>query len=100
MSNTSGTSATQATRMQHEYNTSNTSATRATRMRHEYDISNTSATRTIRVQHECCTSNTSATRVKNFDLDNDTSKNIFSQPYIYYVAIERLQGEEQYHCKN
>ena len=42
----------------------------------------------------------SATRVKNFDFDNDTGKNIFSHPYIHYVASERLQGEEQFHIKN
>ena len=38
--------------------------------------------------------------MKNFDFDNNTSKNIFSQPYIYYMASERLQGEEQLHTKN
>ena len=38
--------------------------------------------------------------MKNFDFDNDTSKNIFSHPYIYYMASERLQGEEQFHTKN
>ena len=38
--------------------------------------------------------------MKNFDFDNDTSKNIFSQPYIYCMASERLQGEEQLHSKN
>ena len=38
--------------------------------------------------------------MKNFDFDNDTSKNIFSHPYIYYMASERLQGEEQFHSKN
>ena len=43
-----------------------------------------------RVRHECYTNNTSATRVKNFDFDNDTTKNIFSHPYIYYMASERL----------
>ena len=43
---------------------------------------------------------TSATRVKNFGFDNDTSKNIFSYPYIYYMASERLQGEKQFHSKN
>ena len=43
---------------------------------------------------------TSATRVKNFDFDNDTSKIIFSHPYIYYMASERLQGKEQFHSKN
>ena len=46
------------------------------------------------------TSDTSATRVKNFDFDNDTSKNIFSHAYIYYMASERLQGEKQFHSKN
>ena len=43
--------------------------------------------------------NTSATRVKNFDFDNDTSKNIFSHPYIYYMGSQRLQREEQFHSK-
>ena len=38
--------------------------------------------------------------MKNFDFDNDTGKNIFSDPYIYYIASERLQGEEQFHTKN
>ena len=46
------------------------------------------------------TNDTSATRVKNFNFDNDTSKNIFAHPYIYYMASERLQGEEQFHSKN
>ena len=66
--------------------TSDTSAALATRVRHE--------------RHECYTNDTSATRVKNFDFDNDTGKNIFSNPYIYYMASERLQGEEQFHTKN
>ena len=48
-------------------------------------------------RHEC---DTSATRVKNFDFDNDTGKNIFSHPYIYYMTSERLQGEKQFHIKN
>ena len=39
------------------------------------------------------------TQVKNFDVDNDTSKNIFSHPYIYYMASKRLQGEEKFHSK-
>ena len=43
---------------------------------------------------------TSATRVKNFDFDNDMSKNIFLHPYIYYMATERLQGEKQLHSKS
>ena len=44
--------------------------------------------------------NTSATQVKNFDFDSDTNKNIFLHPYIYYMASERLQGEEQFHSNN
>ena len=54
------------------------------------DTSDTSATR---VRHGCYTS-------EKFDFDNDTCKNIFSHPYIYYMASERLQGEEQFHTKN
>ena len=42
----------------------------------------------------------SATRVKNFDFNNDTSKNIFSYPYIYYRVSERLQGDEQLYSKS
>ena len=38
--------------------------------------------------------------MKNFDFDNDTSKNMFPHPYIYYMASERLQGEKQFHSKN
>ena len=38
--------------------------------------------------------------MKKFDFDNDTGKNIFSHPYIYYMTSERLQGEEQFHTKN
>ena len=53
-------------------------------------------------QHECDTSNmsdtsdTSSTRVKNFDFDNDANKNIFSRPYISYMANQRSQWEEQF----
>ena len=42
----------------------------------------------------------SAKRVKKIDFDNGTSKNIFSQPYFYYMASKKLQGEEQVHSKN
>ena len=77
--------------------TSDTSATLATRVRHEQHKCDTSATQ---VRHECDTNDTSATRVKNIDFDNDTSKNIISHPYIYYMASERLQGEEQFHIKS
>ena len=60
---------------------------RATRVRHE--------------QHECDSNcDTSATRVENFDFDSDSSKNIFLHPYIYYMAREGLQGEEQFYSKN
>ena len=38
--------------------------------------------------------------MKNFVFDNDTSENIFSQPYINCMANERLQREEQFHSKN
>ena len=38
--------------------------------------------------------------MENFDFDNDTSKNIFSHPYIYYMASKRLKGEEQFDSKN
>ena len=77
--------------------TSDTSATLATRMRHECD---TSPTRTTRVWHESCKNDTSATRVKNFDFDSDTSKNMFLHHNIYYIAREKLQGEEQFHSMN
>ena len=71
--------------------------TTARHERHECDTDDTNATR---VRHECYTSDTISTRVKKFDYDNDTGKNIFSHPYIYYMASERLQGEEQFHTKN
>ena len=57
----------------------------------------TSATQ---VRHECYTNDARATRLQNFDFDNGTSKNIFSHLYIYYMASERLQGDEQFHSKN
>ena len=50
--------------------------------------------------HECYTNDTNTTQEKNFDFDNNTSKNIFSHPYIYHMASERLQGEKQFHFKN
>ena len=66
-------------------------------MQHECDTSDTSATQ---VRHECYTNDTSTIRVKNFDFDSDTSKSIFLNPYIYYMASERLQGEKQFHSEN
>ena len=71
-----------------------------TSARQEGHVCDMSATLMTRVRHECGTSATRTTRVKNFDFDNDTSKNIFSHPYTYYMASERLQGGEQFHSKN
>ena len=47
-----------------------------------------------RLWHKCYMNDASAKRVKKIDFDNGTSKNIFSHPYIYYMASERLQREE------
>ena len=80
--------------------TSDTSATRVTRMQYECETGDASATRTTWVRHECYTKDTNATWVKNLDFDNDTGKNIFSHPYIYYIERERLQRKEQFHAKN
>ena len=52
------------------------------------------------VRQECYLKDTSATRVKNFYFDNDTSKNIFSHPYICFMTSEGSQGEEQFHSRN
>ena len=52
------------------------------------------------MRHKCYTNDTSATPVKNFDFENDTSENIFSDPCISFMANQRLQGENQYHYKN
>ena len=45
-------------------------------------------------------SDTNATWVKNFDFDNYTRKNMFTHPYIFLMASERLHGEEQFGSKN
>ena len=50
-------------------------------------------TRVPHKRHECDTS-------EKFGFDIDTGKNIFAHPYIYYMASERLQGEEEFHTKN
>ena len=84
-------SETQATRVQHKCNMT------ATQVWHECYTSDTSATR---VSRGCYTNNTSAKRVKFFEFYSDTSKNMFLHPYIYYMANERLQGDEQFHSKN
>ena len=52
------------------------------------------------MRRKCYTNDMSATRVKNFDFDNDMSKNITLHPYIYYMPSERLQGEKKFHSKN
>ena len=85
---------TSARQERHERRECNTSNTNATRMQREC---NTSATQGW---HECYTNDTSAKRVKNFDFDNKMRKKKFSHPYIYYMASERRQGEEQVHSKN
>ena len=71
---------TNATQLRHERHEWDTSATPVLNERHDCD---TSATR---MRHECYTNDTIATQVKNFDFDNNTSKNIFSHPYVYYMA--------------
>ena len=63
--------------------TSAASGTQVTQMQHECDTSDTSATRVLHERHECDTS-------EKFWFCNDTSKNLFSHPYIYYMASERL----------
>ena len=78
--------------------TSDTSATRAIGVRHEWDKSDTSATRVRHMRHDCYTNDTSVTQVKNFDSDNDTSENIFSHPYISYIANGKWK--EQFDYKN
>ena len=74
-----------------------TSGTNVIRVGHEYE---TSEKRATRVRHDSYTSDTRMTRVENFDFDNDTGRNIFSHPYIYYMASEGLQADEQFHSKN
>ena len=70
----------------YECNTTAKLATRAIRMRQKC---NTSATRTTQVRHKWKILILITTRVKTF-----------SHPCIYYMAIERLQGEEKFHTKN
>ena len=78
--------------MRQERHECETSPTLTTRVQHE--------TRPTRVRRKCDTNGMNATQVKNVDFDNDTSKNIFLHLYIYYMASEGLQGEEQFHSKN
>ena len=69
-------------------------------MQHECDTSSRSATQVLHKLHESYTYDTSGTRGKNFDFDNDTSKNIFLHPFMYLMASERLHGEKQFHSRN
>ena len=55
--------------------------------RHECNTSATLATRVVHEWHECDTSATRTIRVKIFDFDNDTSKIIFSHPYVNLLII-------------
>ena len=71
---------------QHECNTSETQATRV----------GVSAILTTREQHETYKNEASVTRVKNFGFANNTTENIFSHPYISYIAIEILQVEQPF----
>ena len=55
-------------------------------------MSDTSDTIARRLWHKYYMNDASAKRVKKIDFDNGTSKNIFSQPYFYYMASKKLQG--------
>ena len=92
------------TSARHERHKCDTSDTNATRKGHEQHECDTSATRVLHERHECDTSATRTTRVRHewkiFDFDSNTSKTMFLHPYIYYMASERLQGEEQFHSRN
>ena len=52
-----------------------------------------------RVRHEGYTNNTSSTQVKNFDFNKDKCENIYSHPYMSYIANGKLQGVEQFHSE-
>ena len=60
------------------------SAIRATRC----DTSATKCATSAARRHECDTS-------ENFDFDNDTSKNIFSHPYIYFTIWKKKDCKER-----
>ena len=65
----------------------------ATRVQHKRQECETSATRVLHERQERDTS-------EKFDFDNDTSENIFSHPYITYMANKKLQREKQFNSKN
>ena len=87
--------------LQHECQTR---ATRVRLERNECDSNNASAWRVLHEQQQCNKSATRTTQVrykwKKFPFDNDTTENMFSQPYISYMANERIQGEEQFHSRS
>ena len=56
-------------------------------MQHEQHEWETSETQVLHERHQC---DMSAKPQKKIDFDNDTSENIFSHPYIYYMAGKRL----------
>ena len=87
---------TSARHVRHECDTSDTNVTR---VRHECDKSETRATR---VWHKCDTSTTRTTRVRHdwkILISITTQIKTFSHPYFYYMASERIQGEEQFHSR-
>ena len=55
-----------------------------TSARHERQESDASAALATWVRHERRKYDTNAKRVKNYDFDNDTSKNIFTPLYLLY----------------
>ena len=82
---------------------SDTSATQTTWVQQEWDMTNTSVAQVLHEQHECDKSATSMTKVQHkwrILILIMTWAKTFSNPYISYIANERLQGEEQFHSKN
>ena len=78
------------TSARHEWHECDTSDISATQVQHEWQERDTIDTKTTRVRHVCYTNHTSVARGKKFISNNETSENIFSHPYISYVANERL----------
>ena len=72
-------------------------------MQQECNTNNTSVTQMRDERHNCDKSATWKTRVR-YDwkilILITTPVKKFSHPYIYYMARERQQGEEQFHTKN
>ena len=85
---TSNTSATLVTKVQHQCNMNNASETWTTRVQQESHECNTSAARTTWLQHEWKTFILITTKV--------VFPYIFDISHIYYMANERLQGGEKF----